>query len=461
MAEQITKHVEIVLSGRDGTGPAVASAQRALTELQTRAKATEQAAMRAPARLVNRSAEDQAARDMVAGRMRAMRDAAGKARVRERADEMMYGPRASTAAPMPGLSMDQMGRAELSGRSAQMLAARERRTMGGGGATGVALLAQQGELANKYVSMLKGAGALMVAAEAGRAMQALATEIGNFRDRANAGMPAIENLGQTLADTVPVAGDLAKGMRSLYDSIAHGQQIARDREKEELKAIRDRMRARQQEKVAEQERRTQAMAREAEETLATETYGDPNDRDRRAIRFRQRREMEDIATARRAPGRQAMTSEQIEEDDRRLKLAEMAATRRADLAMREVNKREAEQRTEAQREQAERRREQQQREAEAFAEAAQQAEQQAQAMADRIRENVMSSRIESAPLERGENRLLVGARSMGDGERDWQREVANGLAAALRELRSSNANLQRVERAVGQGGLQVSQMTGP
>jgi hypothetical protein len=244
MAETEKRRIDVVLTGQDQgasaamtkVGQAAKTMAQNVASAQTTAASGGGGAVAGPAVRPRFDAEAQAIRDKAAGRIRAMRDAAARARIDEGADAILNGPRSATKAG-PDLNGADFGRGQF--RSGGTLS----RMKDGPG--GLQALNQQSESLGK---LLKLGGAVGLAAALGQKLQQLPEVADEFRASLKSGSTKSEAYASALAATIPGIGDLAKGFRALYDTLTES---ASDRKKREDKQA-------QSDNVAQREKRDES-----------------------------------------------------------------------------------------------------------------------------------------------------------------------------------------------------------
>lgn len=163
----------------------------------------------------NRSAEEQQIRDMMAGRYRAMRDAAKRANLQEEVNRRLFGdpaPEQPKFDPTSAEGMAAFGRSEVSAKGRQM-------AKGGGEKDWYKSLKSQMDTFENIGKLVRGVGALGVVSEVGRAMQRLPEIQNQYYENLRSGMSRTQAFATSLADAVPVVGELAKGFRGLWDAL--------------------------------------------------------------------------------------------------------------------------------------------------------------------------------------------------------------------------------------------------
>jgi hypothetical protein len=213
-------------------------------------KAAEQPAAK-PARL---SAFEQSVRNQQAEQINSMRKQAQNAKVSEEANRRLYGDKGpadesdairSFANNLPGRRSGGKGGSGGSGGGPK--------GPGGGAEDGwYKSLKESGDGLENFTKVIKGVGDLGVVSEIGRSLQKLPDAAEKYYASLRAGATKSEAAAEAFADAIPVIGELAKGFQAagkfLYDNVdAQGRQKAdAARKKEEQQDIKDAIYEKQQ-----------------------------------------------------------------------------------------------------------------------------------------------------------------------------------------------------------------------
>lgn len=197
------------------------------------------AAARTPLRAVDRSGDEQAIRDAMAGRIRGMREQTRRAQFSEEVNRRMFGESAAPAAERPGLSAADFGRG-----SARSAAGRSGRTPEE--QNWYKALKSQTEGLEKMSKVVRGVGALAIVGEVGRMFQALPEAQKKYYENLQTGMTRTQAFASAVADAVPVVGELARGFQGLWTALTtSADEVKAQAKKEQLnenKAIRESLR---------------------------------------------------------------------------------------------------------------------------------------------------------------------------------------------------------------------------
>lgn len=238
----------------------------------------------------DRTKDEQAIRDIMAGRIRAMRDAGKRARQMQEVESRLGTGDVETpkaAGPTAAESMKAFGRAEASSRT--LAAAR--------GASGSAAiekdwyrkLKDQTDGLEKVGKIVKGIGALGIVSEVGRAMQRLPEIQNQYYENLRGGMTKTQAFATALGSAIPIVGDLAQGFRGLWTFLTTTKQQsdlqARKDEARDNKDMRAQMRERNERRRGEVLATADAQARDAGRRRAMNQAKDPAERDRLSAEF--------------------------------------------------------------------------------------------------------------------------------------------------------------------------------
>lgn len=319
MADVVRK-IELQVTATDNASGVVANAGKKMKKALEDASAPIYGPANQTARSASRSADEQRLRDREAGQLQAQRAAARRAeenkiieqRMRDREAERAFlagdtgvgtGPGGSGRSPRPpgGGGGGSRGGGGSSG--------------GGGGSRGGSGFRLEDRVnlgIGKFAS--EGAAAVVAMAAVGRALQHLPEAVEAYRAALKTGatplQAASEQLGKTLADSVPIAGDLGKGLRSLWDFL--GGQMDDARREDEQKARKAEEAARSAEILRRRERmegiagRLNESTRSAADQAEVEGIANPAARQRKQAEIDRRNRMSEIdktvADAKSKPG---------------------------------------------------------------------------------------------------------------------------------------------------------------
>lgn len=230
MAETQKRRIDIQITGADNGASAAMkdvgqAAQKMAGDVQRASAAASSGAVNGPAVRGRFDADTQLIRDKMAGRIRAMRDAGKRAQIEEQVNARIFGQPAAPAPGLPALTDADFGRS----------ASRYRAPIGGAGRNAGMLksITQEGEQLTRMANLVRGAGALAVVSQFGQALQRLPELMEKWKERASVGVTVTENLATSIADAVPVIGDLAKGFKAVLDELSGAADLDRARKREE------------------------------------------------------------------------------------------------------------------------------------------------------------------------------------------------------------------------------------
>lgn len=236
----------------------------------------------------DRSKDEQAIRDIMAGRIRAMRDAGKRARqLQEVESRLGTGDVPTVAGPSAADAMKAFGRSEASSRTAAAARA------GGGGSPvekdWYRKLKDQTDGLEKMGKIIKGIGALGIVSEVGRAMQKLPEIQTQYYENLKSGMTKTQAFATALGSAIPIVGDLAQGFRGLWTFLTTTKQDsdlqARKDEARANKDLQAQMRERNERRRGEVLSTADAQARDAGRRRALGMAKDPAERDRLSAEF--------------------------------------------------------------------------------------------------------------------------------------------------------------------------------
>lgn len=165
----------------------------------------------------NRSADEQQIRDMMAGRMRAMRDAAKRASMQDEISRRLFGdpePEKAKFDPSAAEGMSAFGKSDASARGRAM-------ARGGSDKDWYKSLKAQMDGFENIGKLMKGIGALGIVSEIGRAMQAVPAAIEKYKEAVSQGVHPVQAFAEGVANAIPVVGDLARGFQAVGESLRH------------------------------------------------------------------------------------------------------------------------------------------------------------------------------------------------------------------------------------------------
>lgn len=235
MAETVQRRVDIQITGSDnGASAALKGVGQAAQQMASQVKSAslggggggaDTGMVFGPAVRSRFDADTQLVRDKIAGRIRAMRDAARRAAQEEKINDYLFGAPAAAAPTLPGLSAGDFGRGSASPRTKAVAATREE--------SAIKKLAREGEEFNKLTNIIRGGGAVVALSQLGQALQRLPEVLAKWEQSMLTGGSATERYASLVSDAVPVVGDLAKGFRTLWDEISGQGKAERERLREE------------------------------------------------------------------------------------------------------------------------------------------------------------------------------------------------------------------------------------
>jgi hypothetical protein len=268
MAESTNK-VIIDIVAKDSTGPgvdkAVASVEKKFDKASQRRSSSASAdtgRVYGPAVRDRFDSQEQAVRDTIAGRIRAMRDQAQRSQVSDEANKRLYGEPLRKVNRTASEQNDRDQRAallrdlrdplsDLGMRKSRAGFGGGRGSSGGGGGGGggegsgggglFGKIKDLGKQSGDLGKLLKLGGALAIADQIGQALQGVPEAAEKFRQGLKNGGSKSELFASSLADALPGIGSLAKGFQAAGQAIEEAITGAegRRKRKEEDKATRD------------------------------------------------------------------------------------------------------------------------------------------------------------------------------------------------------------------------------